>query len=210
MGSTETRFLMTPNFNFADDAHTSRLVDYSFTDDSDNDYENDSRAPHFKEPLQKLKSELALLTSRARQVQCDRRRRDVQRRFSRHLKERASLRLKTEEDDEKLRNECVLKRLNDALSLPKTHCGIQGRLCTPQEKQRSRKMKSTQSSSLTVYDTERPTKKHKMDLNIFRRCSKKPVVKKVACKRKQMSSWVVDDDDTVPTDCLFGFLKMKR
>ncbi len=211
--SETTEFLLTPNFNFTERGHVARLVDYSFTDISDSDDDDDDVCKkHYTDPIERLQTQLTALTSQAGKVEYNHRRHgSVQRRPSRHLRERASLKLKVEEDAEKTRNEFVLQRLNDALLQQQSnHC--QDKPKVGGERRSSRKVRRSAPPSITdVYDTERPSKRPKLDLqNLFHRLSRKCSVRRNSATKRQSQHVLLETSHQVHSHCLFGFLKMKR
>ena len=188
-----TEFHLTPKFNFSEDSGIPRLVDYSFTDVSDSDDDDATVSCQNVDRLQKLQSDLFILKSKLSRAQCYRRSQVLHTRQGRHLRIRASRRLKVEEDKEKVRNSYVLQRLNDAFS--EASDSTLGKLKTNGDK-----------SSCNVYDTDRPCKKRKLDLNMLKRFTRKSFLKR--SKRRQ--NLISDKENITYSGCLFGFLKVKR
>ena len=203
----ETTFMLTPRFNFGDTGHSPRLVDYSFTDVSDSDGEEETSSLRLPCPLHKLQAELSMLSSKVTEVKRKHRRQPVQRRYSKHLKDIASLNLRNEEEKEKLRKDFVLRELNKSLH-PVVLSSEDSLYYTASGE--SHLQQSSYKTRISVYDTERPSKKPKLDFSVFKRFSKTSKSRRSFHSKKQKKDRLLKNEDLSQTGCFLGLLRPRR
>ena len=196
LDKSKTEFQRIPNFNFTE--NVKRLVDYSFTDVSDSDEDCSDDGIYKVDPLEKLQSDLVVLKSKLSKTQFNRFSQLRKVKQGGNLRMRASRKLKIEEDKEKLRNEDVLQRLNTAFTEAKyapliespslfvTKLGSKG-----------------SKSACHIFDTNRPSKKRKLDMSVMKRFSRKHFNKK---SRKMLLHR--QSEDITQSGCLLGLFKL--
>ncbi len=214
---TKTSFKRRPNFKFSDSC-LPKLVDYSFSDDDEDDSGNDSPCS-LDESWDQLQMSLNSLASSLGSMDISTT--PLSRGFNRHLRERASLKLKAEQDKQKARNQKVLNHLNESIGRSKTKKRVgkhiremfASKTSLPEAvvpvslKRQAKSLSSVDSkteldTSVRVCEVDRQTKRRKMDFSVFSRFSSK----RFSFKSKQKKVCQKEDNapDTPKRVCLFS------
>lgn len=227
---TETSYQRRPNFKFNENC-LPKLVDYSFSEDSDSGNDSSYTLDESWDRLQRSLDSLSISfgsmdTSRTPLNNIG---------FNRHLHERASLKLKAEQHNEEVRKVKLIGQLNGSIcaqtstvNVRKQLSGVFGASKSSLSHKNASKTSGTsmnsyvrmrrevkslptldlQSSpidtSVRVCEAERPAKKRRIDLNVFSKLATKRFSFKLKKKEKKSQNEI----DTPKRNCLFSCFKM--